>query len=108
MTTQKLPPFKKAPANKAKKVDNRKTSLRVLEAKLTEAKAKVLGVIDEHHGKATWNTLRKQAIPNGRLLGLALKDLMAGGRVKGPTKPYPGWESTALYRLVVVKALKAA
>jgi len=112
-----LPKFHKATPNRPKaevkkppkgKKPTNAESRKVLTAHVLEVHSKVLEVIADQHGKATWNELRKRACKDQRILGLALKALMDAGRVKGPTKEYPGWESTALYRLVVVKGQKAA
>jgi hypothetical protein len=111
--TKPLPPFKRATPNKSKaevkKTPNKKT-LRKTADWQEELEAKVLEVIADQHGKANWNDLRKLACKDQRILGLALKSLMDAGRITGPTKEYPGWESTARYRLAVVKvkAQKAA
>ena len=104
--TKPLPPFKRATPNKSK-AEVKKTPRKTADWQ-EELEAKVLEVIADQHGKANWNDLRKLACLNQRVLGLAVKSLMDKKILTGPTKVYPGWESTARYRLVVVKAQKAA
>jgi hypothetical protein len=113
LATQGLPPLKLGTPNRPKaeakrtqtnRKDVKAESRRVLAAHVEEVKAKVLDVIADQRGKATWSELRKRACKDQRTLGFALKSLMDAGSITGPKKEYPGWETTALYRVVKVKA----